>query len=232
MLVACSWSGGKDSCFACYKAMGEGLTLCSLLTMVSREYQRSGSHGIRRELLYRQSEAIGIPMLQKEFTRESDELGYERVFKEALRELKQRGAEGFVTGDIYLQENRDWVERVCRESGVQPIMPLWGVDTSEAISQFAHAGFEAILVTAKADLLNEDWLGRKIDRRFVREIHNLGRVKSVDPCGEAGEFHTFVTNGPLFKGEIKILETEKVLRNGYWFLDILRYEVGEKGHVP
>jgi len=217
-----SWSGGKDSCYACYLAPSLGYQVSSLLTMVSRQFQRSGGHGIEVQLMRRQAEATGIRMLQQEYAGDN----YEEMFKSALRQLKQEGVQALVTGDIYLQENRDWVERVAGEVGLEAVFPLWGMKPGEVNRGFIGAGFEALVVALQADQLGEEWLGRRVDADFLADLLALGKV---DPEGERGEFHTFVLDGPLFKKRIAVLETGRVLRDGCWFLDIPRYELREKG---
>jgi uncharacterized protein (TIGR00290 family) len=107
-------------------------------------------------------------------------------------------------------------------------LPLWGLSQEKILTDFIGSGFEAIVVVTKADLLGEEWLGRKIDLDFARDLDELGRTKGITLCGEAGEYHTFVTNGPLFNQRLEILVTKKVLKDGYWFLDILECELQAK----
>ncbi|MFC1926310.1 diphthine--ammonia ligase [Chloroflexota bacterium] len=224
MMVVSSWSGGKDSCYACYKAMSQGHKVSHLLTMISREFQRSGAHGARYELMYQQSQAVGIPMVQRQFNRDA----YELEFKTALLELKEKGVRGLVTGDIHLEDSREWVERVCRESGIEPIMPLWGLGQEEVLNDFREHGFKAIVLSARADLLDDSWLGRSLDMGFVRDLRSLKDTVNIDLCGEMGEYHTLVTDGPIFSKRIEIGDRGTVLREGMWFLDV-SYRLAEKG---
>jgi uncharacterized protein (TIGR00290 family) len=220
MRVFSSWSGGKDSALACYEAAMQGNAVVSLLTMVSSEFKRSGAHGIHYQLMYDQAKAMGIPMMQKDF----DQDNYEEKFKEAVTDLKSDGVSGMITGDIYLQEHRDWVERVCREMGITPIIPLWDRPRESVVAEFEQEGFRAIVVSAQADLMDQSWLGREINLQFAAD---LGRLSpEIDVCGEAGEYHTFVVDGPLFKRPIHITESKPLLREGRWFLDIVRYHIG------
>lgn len=225
MKVVSSWSGGKDSCYACYKAMSQGHEVCHLLTMISGEFGRSGAHGAHYELMYQQSQAVAISMVQRRFNKDT----YEQEFKAALLELREGGVQGLVTGDIHLEESREWVERVCRESGIEPLMPLWGLDPEDILGDFIEHGFEAIVLSAKADLLGDSWLGRSLDGGFVRDLRSLKDTMQVDLCGELGEYHTLVTDGPIFKRRIEIDRTGKVLRDGMWFLDIVDYRLEDKG---
>lgn len=219
--VFVSWSGGKDSCFACYRAGAGGLKVLRLLNMITEDGKLSWSHGLSSEILQVQSQAIGIPLVQKR-TRRKD---YEAEFKNALRALKQKGIGGGVFGDIDLNEHRQWIERVCQEADITPHLPLWGENQDRVLKEFVDLGFEAVFVVTKADLLGEEWLGRKVDLGFIKHLEGLKGTKNITPCGEAGEYHTFVVDGPLFKQRVEILESRKVLKNGHWFLEILKCEL-------
>jgi diphthine-ammonia ligase len=218
--VSASWSGGKDSCFACYSALARGYEVSYLLNFISREFRRVSFHGTRAHLISYQAQAIGIPLVQH--TVLPDMALYERWFKEAVSGLKRKGAEGMVFGDIHLQEHRDWIERVCTEIGITPILPLWGKTPECVLSDFVQAGFEAIVISARADIFGEEWLGRRIDRSFLSDLKKLGQEKEVDVCGEQGEYHTLVLDGPLFRKRMQVTHGVRVQRNGYWFLDISR----------
>lgn len=216
--VVVSWTGGKDGCLACYGAILEGFEVTHLLNF--REIQRRGSHDINPALLYAQAEALGIPLIHKDF------ISYEQEFKKAVRELRDSGEiiDGAVFGHI--ETHKNLVDRICRELGLELIMPLWQRSSGQIINDLTGLGFEVILLSVKADLLGKEWLGRKIDENFICDLkkHN----PSIDPCGENGEFHTFVTNCPLFKNKINVTESEMVLRGGYWFLEISKLEAGKK----
>jgi len=212
-----SWSGGKDSCFACYEAICKDYDISYLVNFISQEYKRVSFHGTEAKLITLQAEAIDIPLLQKETTRN----GYEQEFKDAIRSLTPNGINGMVFGDIYLQEHKDWVERVCRGLGIEAIEPLWGKEPEKTLLDFIDRGFEAIIVSAKSNLFNEEWIGRKADREFLRYL----KENNIDVCGENGEYHTFVTGGPLFKKKIKIDKIRSIMRDGYWFLDTLEYSL-------
>jgi len=222
--VFASWSGGKDSCFACYQAIGSGLKVRFLLNMITEDGKRSWTHGLSTELLQMQAQAIGIPLVQRRTTMTS----YEAEFKETLLGLKRDGVSGGVFGDIDLEEHREWTERVCREVAIMPCLPLWGQSQEAILRDFVASGFEAIVVAAKADLFGEEWLGRRLDLDFLVQLDKLRETKEITPCGEAGEYHTFVIDGPLFSQRIEILETAKVLREECWFLDILKCDLRPK----
>ncbi len=207
--VFISWSGGKDSTLSAFKSR-EDCEIVGLLNLV-REDGRS-YHGLTGELIARQAEAMGIPIFQCR-TSWGD---YEQNFKDLVKYLKELGAEAGVFGDIDIQEHRDWIERVCKELDVKPILPLWNKTRDEVISEFIGSGFEALVVATDAKYLGKEALGRTIDYDFIDYL----RERDVDICGEAGEYHTFVTGGPLFKGAVKIEESDKILRDGHWFMDI------------
>jgi len=220
--VVSTWSGGKDSCFAYYMALKQGLEIVSLVTFMENA-TKSNFHGIRADLLEAQATSIGIP-LAKYVTRPDT---YERDFKDALLGFKAQGVEGLVTGDIYEVSNHEkrWLERVCSEVGLKPIRPLWQKDTTEIFRKYVDAGFKSTVVKTKLSLLGKEWLGRQLDGAFLADILRLG---NVDPCGEGGEYHTVTTDGPSFKKGIKLIKTKKSLRGEFGQLDILQFKVIEK----
>ena len=215
---AASWSGGKDSCLACWKAMSRGLKVSYLLNFVNKDSTRAMSHGLDAGILSLQAQAMQLPIIQQRVTWET----YEAGFKAALKELKLKGVTGLITGDIYLQPHKDWIDRVCGEAGMEAVLPLWGMDTAQLLTDFIDDGFKATVVSVKTEILGKEWLGRQVDGKLAAELRQL----NVDPCGEAGEFHTFVYDGPLFRKPIKIINSSSVLRDEHWFLDIAEYSLG------
>jgi uncharacterized protein (TIGR00290 family) len=156
---------------------------------------------------------------------------YERTFKKAATAQKRQGAEAVVFGDIYLDEHRDWVERVCGEIGLMPVLPLWGKEPEALLKEFIDAGFQAVVVSAKADIFSEEWLGRTIDHGFLGDFKQLVKGRDIDVCGEKGEYHTVVVDGPLFKQRLEITRGDRVQRDGYWFLDVPRCRARSKPSV-
>ena len=224
MRVVASWSGGKESCFACYKAISEGFEIPYLMNFISKD-ARCMSHGLDSKLILAQSEAIGIPLVQRKVTWET----YEKEFKNVIRELKQSGVEGAVFGDVCnIAGHEGWIDRVCSELGIKPVKPLWDSDPGQLLTDFVHEGFTALIVMVRADLFGEEWLGRKIDETFIEDLGKLKEKVDIHPCGELGEYHTFVYDGPLFKKRLKILDFKKKLTEGCWFLDIRSYDIVEK----
>ena len=223
MKLVAAWSGGKDSCFACYKAIQEGYEISNFLVMMS-DPRESNFHMIRADMLDAQSQAIGIPIVKSTTTPNT----YEQDFKKALLKMKAKGVEGIVTGDVFdvALHEAGWLDRICKEVGLTPVKPLWHRDTKQILEEFINEGFRATLVRIKTDVLGMEWLGREINKAFFDDLLKLGMI---DPCGEHGEFHTFVTDGPLFKNNrIVILESEKVKLKGNGRLVIKRFDVKPK----
>ncbi|HTY45019.1 MAG TPA: diphthine--ammonia ligase [Patescibacteria group bacterium] len=215
-----SWSGGKDSCLACYKARQQGYDVKYLLNFISRESRRGCFHGLEGRLLKFQADLIGIPLVQKEVS--SDMEKYEEEFKAAVTEFRGRGIGTMVFGDIYLAEHESWIERVCGDLKIHALEPLWNNLPEKIIDEFVSLGFKAVIVSCKADIMGKEFLGRTVDRDLVRELKQRG----ICPCGEKGEFHTLVVDGPIFRKPIEIIEAEAVIKESFWkhwFLDIKRY---------
>ena len=215
-----SWSGGKDSCLACYKAMRQGYDVKLLLNFVSRESKRGCFHGVEGKLLKLQADLIGIPLVQYEVSPDMNK--YEEEFKAAVTELRGKDIGSMVFGDIYLLEHESWIERVCADLNINPLEPLWNNSPEDIIDDFLKAGFKTIIVSCKADIMGKEFLGRCVDKNLVEELKKRG----ICPCGEKGEFHTLVVDGPIFKRPIKIIETEPVIKESFWkhwFLDIKKY---------
>jgi len=189
--------------------------------MLTEDGTCSRTHGLSAEVIQLQSQAIGIPLVQRKATWDT----FEAEFKKMLRSFKRKGIDEGVFGDIDLDEHREWIERVCRAVDITPHLPLWGKSQDEMLRHFINLRFEAIVVATKADILSEEWLGRTIDLDFINLLTDLQKTKNITPCGEAGEYHTLVTNGPFFQKRMEILETRKVFRDKHWFLEILRADL-------
>ncbi|MCX8151081.1 MAG: diphthine--ammonia ligase [Candidatus Bathyarchaeota archaeon] len=222
MKIVASWSGGKDSCFALYKALKENYQVMSLLTFMCTE-TKTNFHGLNVKILDAQAQALGISLV-KTLTKPET---YEQQFKAVLHQFKVQGVEGLLTGDIYEVAGHEerWLERVCKEVGLQPIRPLWMGDTKQILQDFINAGFEATVVRTKNSVIGEAWLGRQLNQHFLQDILKL---KNVDPCGEGGEYHTVVTDGPIFKNRLIITETKRQTSNGYGHLEIVNFTVTPK----
>jgi diphthine-ammonia ligase len=217
MKVITAWSGGKDCCFACYKAIKKGHAVQNLLTFMSAE-GRSNFHDLPSEILDAHSKSVGIPIFKQPTTKDT----YEQNFKKALLELKQQGAEGLVTGDVYEvpKHEEGWLERICKEVGLEPIKPLWLQDTRKILQEFIDQGFGATVVKVDTTRLGLEWLGREINQQFFDDIIKLD---GIDPCGEGGEYHTCIIDGPIFKNRIEIVDTQRVEGEGFGFLNIKNF---------
>jgi uncharacterized protein (TIGR00290 family) len=207
----CSWSGGKECSMALHEAQKSGIAVTHLLNMASEDGVHSRTHGIDASWLVLQAETIGLPLIQR--TTSWD--GYEETFKTALNHLRKKGITTGIFGDIDLIQHREWVERVCADCGVTPILPLWNKKREELLNAFINDGFRAVIVATDARFLNEDWLGKEINDDFVREAASLG---TIDLCGEKGEYHTFVYDGPIFKRPLAFKISQKMLRDDNWLL--------------
>jgi len=216
-----SWSGGKDGCMALYLASKGGLNIRYLLNMVTEDGKSSWSHGMAAKWLDMQAKAIGIPLVQKR-TKHAD---YEAAFKQTMVEFKGEGITAGVFGDIDFNAHKEWIDRVCAAGGITPHLPLWLMDPNKIMKDFVDLGFVTIVVSAGAELMGEDWVGRVIDRGFLSD---LAKLKNVTPCGESGEYHTLVVDGPIFKKRLEVVEANKVFKDKRWFYEITDCELKPK----
>lgn len=216
--VFCSWSGGKDCCLALYRAINSSLDVRFLVNTISEDGERSRSHGISSEVIRMQSRALDIPVVQRRTTNDN----YEEVFVDMLKGLKKEGIEGGVFGDIDYPPHREWEEMVCRRADMQAYLPLWQENQKTLMQEFIDAGFESVIITVKVDFFSEDILGQKIDKYFLSHVEELAKTKDITPAGEAGEYHTLVVDGPIFKYRVALLETDTIEKDGYHFLQVFK----------
>lgn len=207
--VFCSWSGGKDSCLALHKAIEMGSDPNYLLTMFANTGDLSRSHGLRLEIIEAQADSLEIPLL----TPKASWQEYEAVFISMLQQLKSEGIVAGVFGDIDIQEHKDWEQQVCSRAGLRAILPLWQQKRSALVTEFIDLGYRALIVSAREDLA--DLLGRQLDRKLLVEL----KERQIDPCGEMGEYHSVVVDGPMFRRPVTIRPGQICLRDGYAFLD-------------
>jgi len=210
----CCWSGGKESVLSLFYAQKKGLSVSHLVNMANSTGRISRSHGIQSSILAEQSKTIGIELIQRGASWNT----YEQEFKKVIRGLKKQGVVCGVFGDIDLQEHRDWVERVCRETGIKAILPLWQRKREELIKEFIDAGFKAVVCATNADYLGKEWLSRKVDKKFIEDLKDKG---GVDLCGEKGEYHSFVFDGPVFKKAVRFTVGRKIFKKQHWFLELI-----------
>lgn len=207
-----SWSGGKDSCMALYEGLRRGYKVTHLVNFISNNDRRVRFHGTNADLIRQQGAAMGIKVAQYE----TDWDGYERDFKAGVRALLPTGVKGMIFGDIYLDVHREWVERVCGEIGIEAVEPLWGQPTGELLDQFIELGFEAVIVGVNSKQMDEKWVGKKVDASFRDYL----KKNNIDPCGENGEYHTVVINGPIFTQRLSLSIGSVISKNEYRLLDI------------
>ena len=203
-----NWSGGKDSALALYHVLKEGkFDIDALMTTVNSKYNRISMHGVRNELLYAQGESIGIPIKEIRLPETPSMLEYNETMKTVLLELKKKEITHSIFGDLFLEDLRAYRENKLKEVGLTAHFPLWKRNTTEIIHEFIDLGFKTVVVCVKSELLGKEFTGRIIDRDFLKDL-----PKNVDPCGENGEFHTFVFDGPIFKTPITYTLGEKIFK--------------------
>lgn len=208
----CSWSGGKDSCLSLYRSTKNGFSPKFLITMMTEDPGRSRSHGLSSILLRKQSELLDIPIIMKP-TSWND---YEANFTMLLNDMKSKGIDYGIFGDIDLQEHLDWISRVTQNAGIKYIEPLWNMKRCDVVSEFLNSGFKAKIVACKGDIMDKKYLGMDLSFELLNEFESKG----IDGAGENGEFHTLVYDGPIFKDNLKLINRDICEKDGYLFLDI------------
>ncbi len=215
--VVFCWSGGKDSAFALYEIQrSRKYEIVSLLTTITDGYDRVSMHGVPRTLVEQQAHSLGLPIREVFISTASSNEEYESKMRGILTKFKQEGVSSIVFGDIFLEEVRKYREDNLSKLDMKGIFPIWGRDTAELTRSFITLGFQAIITCIDAKVLNRRFVGRVLDERFLFELPS-----NADPCGENGEFHSFVFDGPIFKERIAYTLGESVLRDSFYFCDLL-----------
>jgi uncharacterized protein (TIGR00290 family) len=215
--VVISWSGGKDSCVALYEIRREQkYCVAGLLTTVTRDYDRISMHGVRRLLLERQAASLGIPLHQVFISQGATNQEYEMKTGEALARYRARGIDSIVFGDLFLEDIRTYREKFLARHSVRGLFPVWRRDTTAFMKEFLELGFRAVVTCVDSKVLDQSFAGKIIDESFLSSLPS-----KVDPCGENGEFHSFVFDGPMFALPVKFSRGETVLRESFWFSDLL-----------
>ena len=216
--VIVSWSGGKDSARAYYELQKTGRhEIVALLTTVTEGYDRISMHGVRRSLLEQQAQALGVPVEKVYITQKASNEEYEVRMKEKLLDYKAQGVFSVLIGDIFLEDLRKYREKKLSEVGMNGIFPIWKKDTGELARSFIELGFKAVITCVDSHHLGKDFAGREFDRQFLADL-----PPGIDPCGENGEFHSFVYDGPIFRRPIACQKGEVVLRDDrFYFCDLL-----------
>lgn len=210
--IIASWSGGKDSCFALMQAIQQGHSPVALLNVLNENGRISRSHGLPEWLLQQQAQAMDLPL----HTVASSWEHYEQNFITALQNTAAtHAAQAVVFGDIDLQPHRDWEEKVCAAAGLKALLPLWQQERKALVHRMLQEGIRCMIVSCNSHL-GEHFLGRMLDDTLIAELEEKG----VDVCGENGEFHTVVTDCPLFAAPVSIPAFTKIKHEDYWFLQM------------
>jgi len=236
-----NWSGGKDSSICLYKVMEAGeYEVATLLTTVSEQYQRISQHGVRVDLLEKQAESIGIELYKAMVPEWPTMESYNELMRQTLSLFKEEGLDFSIFGDIFLEDLRKYREEKLAEVAFTGVFPLWKTPTDELAREFIDLGFKAVVVCVDEKYLDERFVGREYDASFLKDL-----PKGVDPCGEHGEFHSFVYDGPIFSEPINFKRgavvnrkyqprntaddeeeqyecgTSKVPVTGFWYCDLI-----------
>ena len=211
MKVAVLWSGGKESCLACQRAMAQGYDVAALVTFILDSWP-SLCHPL--SIMSLQSEALGIPHTTLKL-REP----YREAYRDSISHLmKTDGIQGVVAGDIWIEDHRRWMEAVCEGLDVNVIMPLWKENTHDLLDALISSRFRPVFTCVKEPWFAADWLGRELNRECIESLKRLHERFGIDVCGENGEYHTMVLDGPIFKRSIRIEEFTPERRDSVFFL--------------
>ena len=213
-----SWSGGKDSALTLYELQQTNTPqIVALLTTVTEDYDRISMHGVRRDLLEQQAARLGYPLEKALIPKVCSNDDYGRIMTEVLERYKAKGVREVVFGDLFLEDIRSYREDNLEKIGMKGVFPLWEKDTGELARSFVHHGFKAVVVCVDTEALDGNFVDREYDGAFLDDL-----PEEVDPCGENGEFHTFVYDGPIFSEPIEVVKGEKVLRDErFYYCDLI-----------
>jgi uncharacterized protein (TIGR00290 family) len=215
--VVVSWSGGKDSCLALRELQRTpDVRVEALVSTVTRDFDRVSMHGVRRVLVERQAAVLGLPLHQVLISKGASNDEYETEMGKAFATFHARGVECIAFGDLFLEDIRAYRQRLLARHHMIGRYPIWGRDTGSLIREFVDAGFKTAVVCVDPAKLDPSFAGRVIDEQFLLDL-----PANVDPCGENGEFHTFVFDGPMFREPVKFSFGETVCRDSFWFCDLV-----------
>jgi len=212
-----SWSSGKDSAWALYQLqMNPEIALAGLFCTVNKEFGRVAMHGVRVELLRKQAESIGLPLEIIEIPYPCSNAEYENIMGQFVERAKNDNIEYFAFGDLFLEDVRNYREEKLRGSGIKPIFPIWGIPTDKLSREMINGGLKTVITCINPKQIPKEFVGKEFDEDFLDSL-----PKTVDPCGENGEFHSFVFDGPMFKEKIEIVVGDIVHRDDFVFADVL-----------
>lgn len=213
--VVLQWSGGKDSAMALHRLREQGWEVESLLASFTEDYGHLTMHGVPRDLIAAQVDALGRRLVELWVPPSPTNEAYEARLREVLDRLRERGIRNIATGDLFLEGIRRYREENLKRAGMGLVTPLWGTDTGQLIREFSSLGYRAVTVCTDAEQLDESYVGCELDESFVTRLP--GRL---DPCGEHGEYHSFVYAGPLFERAVDFEVGEVVTRNGHHYCEL------------
>jgi len=216
--VIVAWSGGKDSAFALYEILiAKSYEVLELLTTVTEDYDRISIHGVRCVLLEQQARSLGFPLEKMLISKGASDEEYEREMLRILTRYLASGVFSVVFGDIFLEDVRKYREGILSKVGMKGIFPLWKRDTRQLARTFIDLGFKAVITVVDSKVLGKEFVGRRYDTQFLAAL-----PANVDPCGENGEFHSFVYDGPIFSERVPFTKGEIVLReNRFYYCDLV-----------
>ena len=216
--VIFSWSGGKDSALALYELQkNKNYEIVALLTTITRDYDRISMHGVRTILLEMQAESLGLPLEKVLITKDTTDEQYEHKMRQVLAKYLAIGVSSVVFGDISLEDLREYRENNLSKIGMKGIFPIWKMNTAVLANEFIQSSFEAVITCIDSNFLDKMFIGRTFDEQFLSRLPS-----TVDPCGENGEFHSFVYDGSIFRQKILHTTGKVVLReNRFYYCDLL-----------
>ena len=220
--VLLSWSSGKDSAWALHVLRQQGeYEVAGLITTINSAFDRVAMHGTRRTLVEMQAEAAGLPLIAAPLPWPCSNADYERAMQQVCDQALAQGVSAIAFGDLFLADVRAYRERQLHGTGLEPLFPLWQLPTDQLAQQMIDSGLRARLVCVDPKQLDPSFVGRDFDQQLLRDL-----PPGADPCGENGEFHSFVYGGPMFSGSrfsrtLPIVSGEKVERDGFWYADVL-----------
>lgn len=215
--ILLSWSGGKDSTMSLYELMKQDKYDITLLSTITDKFERISMHGVREALIDKQAESLECHLEKVYISPDCTNEEYGKKMEEAMNKYKKLGVTKVAFGDLFLADIRKYREKNLKKAGMEAIFPLWGLNTKELANIFIDLNFKAILTCVDTKVLSGAFAGRFYDKKLLSDL-----AENIDPCGENGEFHSFVFDGPIFKEKINLTVGEKVLRNErFEFCDLI-----------
>ena len=214
--VLVSWSGGKDSCLALHEIQkSSDLKVVALLTTITQGHDRISMHGVRRSLLEKQAASLGLPLHPILISPGATNLEYEFEMARAFSEYRAQATDSVMFGDLFLEDIKAYRDQFLARHKMKGLYPIWQRNTTDLIKEFIGLGFKAVVSCVDSKALDQSFTGKTIDEEFISSL-----PAHVDPCGENGEFHTFVYDGPNFSQPVEFSIGETTLREGFWFRDL------------